>query len=174
MGELSVSERWTLLGETVRAIAQASTAGEIVDQAQAAGRRLANADGITIVKRIGSETDYVAEDAVEPLWAGLQFPIDKCLAGRAILQRRPVIIEDITQAGDIPLNVYLSTFVRSLIAVPIGQAAPTYAICAYWRIEGPIDLATQAIMIALARAMAAGFTLAEITELSAANAAGHD
>lgn len=164
---MTVAARWALLADTVRAMAQAATDAEVVALAQAAARRIARADGITIVKRIGEETDYLAEDTVEPLWTGLQFPIDKCLAGRAMTEERTIVVPDITHVEDIPLNVYLATFIRSLVAVPIGDHPPTHAICAYWRETGTIDPDAVALFEALARGIGAALALVEIADLAA-------
>lgn len=171
MADLDITARWALLAETVRAMAQAHSASDVVALAQAAARRIARADGITIVKRIGEETDYLAEDTIVPLWSGLQFPIDKCLAGRAMTEERTIIVPDITHVEDIPLNVYLATFIRSLVAVPIGDHPPSYAICAYWRETRPIDPDALALFEALARGMGAAFALVEIFDLAARNSA---
>lgn len=171
MAEITVAERWALLADTVRAMAQAISADEVVVLAHAAGRRIARADGITIVKRIGEETDYLAEDTIEPLWTGLQFPIDKCLAGRAMTEERTINVPDITHVENIPLNVYLATFIRSLVAVPIGDHRPTHAICAYWKETRPIDPDALLLFEALARGMGAAFALVEIFDLAARNSA---
>lgn len=169
MADLDIAARWGLLADTVRAMARAETAAQVVGHAQSAARRIAHADGITIVKRIGEETDYLAEDTIEPLWTGLQFPIDKCLAGRAMTEERTVIVPDITLVENIPLNVYLATFIRSLVAVPIGDHRPTHAICAYWKETQPIDPDALALFEALARGMGAAFALVEILDLAARN-----
>ena len=68
-----------------------------------------------------------------------------------------IIIPDITQVENIPLNVYLATFIRSVLAVPIRDGRPTHAICAYWRESGPIDPETIALMEALADGMTTCF-----------------
>jgi len=171
MTEITVAARWALLADTVRVMAQARSAADIVAVAHAAARRIAHADGITIVKRIGEETDYLAEDTIEPLWTGLQFPIDKCLAGRAMTEERTIVVPDITHVENIPLNVYLATFIRSLVAVPIGDHHPTHAICAYWRQTQPIDPDALALVEALGRGMGAAFALVEIFDLAARNGA---
>ena len=157
MTSMDMDDRRALLADTSRALAAAGSAAEVVAIVRPVARIIAQADGITIVKRIGEETDYLAEDTIEPLWSGLQFPIDKCLAGRAMTEERSVIIPDITQVENIPLNVYLATFIRSLVAVPIGDGRPTHAICAYWKGSGPIAADTVALMEALAQAMGAAF-----------------
>ena len=169
MAYLDITARWALLAETVHAMAQARSAADVVTLAHATARRIARADGITIVKRIGEETDYLAEDTDEPLWTGLQFPIDKCLAGRAMTEERTINVPDITHVENIPLNVYLATFIRSLVAVPIGDHPPSYAICAYWKETRPIDPDALVLFEALARGMGAAFALVEIFELAARN-----
>ncbi len=155
--DLTLAERWALLEATLRELKLAETPEALVDLVQPVARAIAHADGITIVKRIGEETDYLAEDTIEPLWTGLQFPIDKCLAGRAMVEKQTILVADITQVENIPLNVYLATFIRSLVAVPIGEPDPTYAICAYWKEAAPFDPETQALMEALAQAMGEAF-----------------
>ena len=66
-----------------------------------------------------------------------------------------VLITDITQVENIPLNVYLATFIRRLVAVPLGTPHPTHAICAYWREPGQIDPESVTLMEALCRALGA-------------------
>ncbi len=161
---LTVAERWALLAETLQLMLRAKTAAEVIEIVRPIARSIAQADGITIVKRIGQETDYLAEDTIEPLWSGLQFPIDKCLAGRAMTEENSVVVPDITQVENIPLNVYLATFIRSLVAIPIGDGRPSHAICAYWKETAPIDADTLALMEALGRSMGAAFAIIDVLE----------
>lgn len=132
---------------------QTSDAASLIECARASARNILGADGFTLVKRIGEQTDYLAENAIETLWAGMQFDIDKCLAGRAMLEEHTIVIPDITHVENIPLNVYLATFIRSLVAVPFGGVPPTHAICAYWREARSIDPDEVAITEAFARAI---------------------
>lgn len=169
MTDVDISARWALLAETVHEMTRSRSAADVVALAHRAARRIAHADGITIVKRIGEETDYLAEDTIETLWTGLQFPIDKCLAGRAMTEERTIIVPDITHVENIPLNVYLATFIRSLVAVPIGDHRPTHAICAYWKETRPIDPDALLLFEVLARGMGAAFALVEILDLAARN-----
>lgn len=164
--DLTLAERWALLEATLRELKLAETPEALVDLVQPVARAIAHADGITIVKRIGEETDYLAEDAIDTLWAGMQFPIDKCLAGRAMVEEQTVIIPDITHVEGIPLNVYLATFIRSLIAVPIGDVKPTHAICAYWQEAGLIDPETVTLMEALGRAMGGVIAMLDVLDLA--------
>ena len=157
-------DRWGLLCQTVAQLRGCSSAAAAIAIVQPVARRIARADGITIVKRIGAETDYLAEDAIGQLWAGMQFPIDKCLAGRAMTEEQTVVIADITQVENIPLNIYLGTFIRSLIAVPLGTPHPTHAICAYWREPGPIDRDSIALVETLCRALGAALDMFDVVD----------
>lgn len=166
MLELTIGDRWALLAEALRQMMQAKTIAEAVEIVRPVARSIAQSDGITIVKRIGQETDYLAEDTIEPLWAGLQFPIDKCLAGRAMVEEQTILVPDITQVENIPLNAYLATFIRSLVAVPIGDGRPAYAICAYWKEAAPIEEETVTLMEALGRGMGAAFAIIDVLGLA--------
>ncbi|MBA3838622.1 MAG: GAF domain-containing protein [Sphingomonas sp.] len=159
MAKLAIEARWSLLVDTIEAMTRSRSTAAIIELAAGSARQIAEADGITIVRRIGEETDYLIEDTIEPLWAGLQFPIDKCLAGRAMVEEQTIVISDINHVENIPLNVYLATFIRSLVAVPIGDPRPTHAICAYWRETRTIEPEAIALMEALGRAMGAAFAL---------------
>lgn len=159
--------RWEVLENTITKLRDCSTAASAIEIVHPVAREIARADGITIVKRIGDHTDYLAEDAIEQLWAGMQFPIDKCLAGRAMTEEQTVLIPDITQVENIPLNVYLATFIRRLVAVPLGTPHPTHAICAYWREPGQIDPECVTLMEALCRALGAVLDMFDVTEMVA-------
>lgn len=162
MTHLTVAERWKLLADTIDQLVQVTTIDAVIATVRPVARSIAQADGITIVKRIGEETDYLAEDAIDTLWAGMQFPIDKCLAGRAMVEEQTIIIPDVTHVEGIPLNVYLATFIRSVVAVPIGYGKPSYAICAYWQDAGPIDSDTVVLLEALGRGMGGVMTVLEV------------
>lgn len=161
------NNRWEVLENTITKLRDCSTAASAIAIVHPVARQIARADGITIVKRIGDHTDYLVEDAIEQLWAGLQFEIDKCLAGRAMTEEKTVLIPDITQVENIPLNVYLATFIRRLIAVPLGTPRPTHAICAYWREPGQIDAESVTLMEALCRALGAVLDMVDVTDMVA-------
>jgi len=84
------------------------------------------------VLRDDTRCHYVDEDAIAPLWKGQKFPMEACISGWAMLNRRPAVIPDITVDDRIPQDAYRATFVRSLAMVPIRQLAPVGAIGAYW------------------------------------------
>src|SRR5262249_8096012 len=95
-------------------------------------RRLAEADGATFVLRDGDRCHYADEDAIAPLWKGQRFPMEACISGWAMLNRRPAVIEDIYADDRIPHDAYRPTFVKSLVMVPIRTLDPIGAIGNYW------------------------------------------
>src|SRR5689334_23022439 len=71
-----------------------------------AARELTGADGATFVLRDGDLCYYADEDAISPLWKGQRFPLDTCISGWAMLNRQPVLIEDIYADARIPHDAY--------------------------------------------------------------------
>lgn len=97
-----------------------------------AARRLTGADGATFVLRDNNMCYYADEDAIAPLWKGQRFPMNICISGWAMLNRKPAIIEDIYQDSRIPHDAYRPTFVKSLVMVPVRSIDPIAAIGNYW------------------------------------------
>ena len=95
-------------------------------------RRLTGADGVTFVLRDNDKCHYVDEEAISPLWKGQRFPMERCISGWSMLNRLPVLIEDIFADERIPHDAYRATFVKSLIMVPVRRDDPVAAIGAYW------------------------------------------
>lgn len=131
-GALEGGQRVEHLVGVVRQLAAARTLEEIVDTVRHAARELSGADGATFVLRDGDRCRYVDEDAIEPLWKGRSFPLESCVSGWAMLNRLPVVIEDIYRDDRVPHDAYRPTFVRSLVMVPIRTEQPLGAIGAYW------------------------------------------
>ena len=104
----------------------------IMDIVRRAARALVHADGATFVLREGDRCFYAEEDAIAPLWKGQRFPLQACISGWAMLNRRPAIIEDIYLDSRIPHDAYRPTFVKSLVMTPIRTVAPIGAIGVYW------------------------------------------
>jgi signal transduction histidine kinase len=102
---------------------------EIVCQS---ARQLTGADGATFVMRDGELSYYINEDAIGPLWKGKRFPINACIGGWCILHGETVTIADVFNDERVPGEVYEPTFVKSLVMVPILEAAPIGAIGNYW------------------------------------------
>ena len=95
-------------------------------------RLIAEADGATFVLRDGNLCFYVDEDAIAPLWRGQRFDIGDCISGWAMINAEVVVIRDITVDDRIPQAAYRPTFVRSLVAVPLGTVDPVGTLGLYW------------------------------------------
>ena len=116
----------------VQRLALARTLETIQEIVRTTARRLTGADGATFVLRDGGQCFYADEDAISPLWKGQRFPLDRCISGWAMRNRRPAVIEDIYRDDRIPHDAYRPTFVKSLAMVPIRTLAPVGAIGNYW------------------------------------------
>ena len=97
-----------------------------------AARELTGADGATFVLRDKDHCYYADENAISPLWKGKRFPIDTCISGWAMLNKRAAAIKDIYADDRIPHDAYRPTFVKSLAMVPIRTIDPIGAIGNYW------------------------------------------
>jgi PAS domain S-box-containing protein len=126
------SQRLERLAQVVQDLSQARSLEAIVDVVRRASRLLASADGATFVLRDADLCHYVDEDAVAPLWKGKRFPIQHCISGWAMLNRTPAVVEDIYSDERVPHDAYRSTFVKSLVLVPIRKQSPIGAIGTYW------------------------------------------
>jgi signal transduction histidine kinase len=100
-----------------------------------AARELTGADGATFVLRDHDKCYYADEDAIEPLWKGMRFPIENCVSGWAMTHREEVVIEDIYADPRVPGDAYRPTFVKSLAMVPIRRLKPVGAIGNYWAVQ---------------------------------------
>lgn len=121
-----------LLVETIKQLSLARSLDAIVDIVKTGARQLNGADGATFVLRDGEFCHYVAEDAIGPLWQGKRFPLQTCISGWSMLNRRAAVIPDIYTDARIPVDAYRPTFVKSLVMVPIRAEAPIGAIGNYW------------------------------------------
>lgn len=119
----------------VRAVQELSLARDIEtirNIVRTTARELTGADGATFVLRDGDYCHYVDEDAIAPLWKGKCFPMEICISGWVMLNKQPVVIENIYEDHRIPADAYRPTFVKSLAMVPIRTTQPIGAIGNYW------------------------------------------
>jgi two-component system, cell cycle sensor histidine kinase and response regulator CckA len=116
----------------VRRLSIARSWHEVIEIVTHAARTLLHADGITFVLREGENCYYAEEDAVSPLWKGRRFPLDACISGWCMVERKSAVVPDIYQDDRIPQDAYKPTFVRSLAMVPVRQDDPIAAMGAYW------------------------------------------
>jgi PAS domain S-box-containing protein len=122
---------WELV-DAVQKLSFARSVADVQDVVRRAARRLTGADGATFILREGDFCFYADEDAIAPLWKGSRFPMEDCVSGWAMLNRRPVVIDDIYRDPRVPHDAYRPTFVKSLAMVPIRTAKPIGAIGNYW------------------------------------------
>ena len=121
------------LEEVSARFAAARMQDDVIAVVRATARQALGADGVTFVLRDGDFCHYIEEDAIGPLWKGKKFPIAACISGWAMLNNQTAAISDIYVDKRIPHDAYRSTFVRSLIMVPVRVESPIGAIGAYWR-----------------------------------------
>lgn len=131
--EIPTDNRLRLLAETLVDLSQTASHADVMGVLRSSARRLSGADGIAIVLRDGDRCHYIDEDAIAPLWKGSRFPMAICISGWAMIHGETVIVPDITADERIPQDLYLATFVRSLVMVPmLGDEEAWGAIGAYW------------------------------------------
>lgn len=121
-----------LLTEAIDKLSSVRTVEDIADIVRTTARRLSGADGITVVVRDGDRCRYIDEDAIEPLWKGLTFPMSACVSGWAMLNGETAVIPDIYADRRVPYDAYRKTFVKSMVMTPVRAANPLAAIGAYW------------------------------------------
>lgn len=129
---MSKSQSLNVLVKAVQELSLARNIETVMLIVRTAARRLTGADGATFVLRDGDKCYYAEEDAISPLWKGQRFPINVCVSGWAMLNRRPAVIENIYKDDRVPVDAYKPTFVRSLVMVPIRSMDPIGAIGNYW------------------------------------------
>lgn len=118
--------------DAVTALASARDEASVCAIVRRAARELTAADGVTFVLRQGGFCYYADEDAIAPLWKGRRFPLESCISGWVMLNKRYTAIADIYTDERIPHAVYRPTFVKSLLMMPVRRADPIAAIGAYW------------------------------------------
>jgi GAF domain-containing protein len=156
------AERRRKLVNALTHLASVETEAELVDALRAYARAIAGADGIAVVKREGARVSYIAEDATGPLWTGQRFPIETCISGIAMIERRPILISDIRADPRVPPATYAPTFVRAMAMFPIGLPEPVMALGVYWGMRHEIDANAFTLLAGLARS--AGSALTRIAE----------
>jgi signal transduction histidine kinase len=127
-----IVRRWSRLAAAAEQLAGARSQQSIVDILRATARKIVGADGIAIILRDADQCQYIAEDSFEPLWAGQRFPAEHCVSGWAMQRCETVVIPDIEIDPRVPLDAYRTTFVKSMVMVPIGRPEASAALGAYW------------------------------------------
>lgn len=150
----ALAARWSIAAEAMEAMAGARSLDAVTNVLRAFARRAVGADGIAVVLRDEDQCHYIAEDSMEPLWAGQRFPSASCVSGWAMEHQQTAVIADIFDDPRVPVDAYRHTFVRSMLMVPIGQVEPIAAVGAYWSEFGQPTDNEISLLEALARAAA--------------------
>lgn len=80
---------------TVQELSLARDLESIMRIVRTVARKLTGADGATFVLRDNGLCFYADEDAISPLWKGNRFPMEVCISGWTMLNKKSAIIEDI-------------------------------------------------------------------------------
>ncbi|MDF0541661.1 response regulator [Sphingobium sp. H39-3-25] len=150
--EKALVARWARAAEAIESLSGARNLDDIVEILRSSARRIVGADGIAIVLRDGEQCHYIAEDAMEPLWAGQRFPAETCVSGWAMRHGETASIPDVFIDRRVPQDAYRQTFVRSMLMVPIGRPDAVAAVGAYWSDVGRPIASQISLLEALARA----------------------
>lgn len=146
-----------LLVDTVEKLSTARSVEDIAVVVRSAARRLSGAQGVTVVVRDGDRCRYLDEDAIEPLWKGLTFPLTACVSGWAMLNGETAVIPDIYEDPRVPYDAYRPTFVKSMVMTPVRPSDPVAAIGAYWSERREPTRQEIEILQAVARVTATAF-----------------
>lgn len=122
-----------MLVEVIQELSMARSIEQIQTIVKHAARTLVGSDGSAFVLRERDFCYYVDEDAISPLWKGQRFDINACVSGWVMTKKQTVCIKDIYQDARVPVDAYRSTFVKSLVMVPIRSIDPIGAIGNYWQ-----------------------------------------
>ncbi|MFW5831393.1 MAG: PAS domain S-box protein, partial [Prolixibacteraceae bacterium] len=128
-----LNQRLGILIESIQQLSSVQSLDALQDIVAKSARKLIGADGATLVFKENGHCFYVNEDAIQPLWKGKKFPLDSCISGWVMQNKKPVAIEDIFSDDRIPKDVYEPTFVKSLVMVPVNISEPIGAIGNYWK-----------------------------------------
>lgn len=124
-----------LLTHTIEDLSQARSVDEVQRIVAVTARHITGCDGATLVIRDQENCFYADEDSITPLWKGKRFPLEACISGWVMLNKKPAVISDIYRDERIPHDAYRPTFVKSLIMVPVRRRYPIAAIGNYWSQE---------------------------------------
>jgi two-component sensor histidine kinase len=153
----SSPEALDLLVDAIEALSLARSVEDIAATVRSAARRLSGADGVTVVLREGDRCRYLDEDAIEPLWKGMSFPLEACVSGWAMLNGKTAVIPDIYADPRVPYDAYRPTFVKSMVMTPVRPADPVAAIGAYWAGQREPTAREVELLEAMARVTATAF-----------------
>ncbi len=129
---IKLNSRLSHLIDAIKDLSSARTLETVQQIVVASARKLTASQGAVFINREGDQCYCAEEDTIGPLWKGQRFRLDSCNGGLVILNRTPIIINDVYEDKNDPDRFYESTFVRSLALVPVNTENPVGAIGNYW------------------------------------------
>jgi len=121
-----------LLALTAQELTLCKDLNSVMFVVRSVARKLTQADGVTFVLRDNDMCYYADEDTISPLWKGSRFKVEFCISGWAMINKKYTCIEDIYQDERIPIDLYSTTYIKSLLMMPIRKIDPIGAIGCYW------------------------------------------
>lgn len=97
-----------------------------------AARQMASSAAATLSLRDGQHCHFVAEESASPLWPGRRLRLRDCLDGWVMEHKFPAIIPDIHADPRTRLPLYESTFIASLVIVPLRSSQPVGTLGIFW------------------------------------------
>ncbi|MGA7713976.1 MAG: ATP-binding protein [Rhizomicrobium sp.] len=155
---------WISLVSAVAQLSSVDSLASIIEIVRTTARDISGADGVTFVLREGDLCYYAEENTISPLWKGQRFPINNCIAGWCLLHDTPAVIPDIYADDRIPHDAYRSTFVKSLVMMPVRAIKPMAAIGFYWARTRDFDADEIALLEALGRSTSTAIAAAQLRE----------
>ncbi|HDR51416.1 MAG TPA: GAF domain-containing protein, partial [Mariniphaga anaerophila] len=128
-----LNQRLKILIESIQQLSAVQSLEKVQDIVVKSARKLIGADGATLVFRENDHCYYMNEDAIQPLWKGKRFPVNECISGWVMQNKKSVVIEDIYSDERILREVYNPTFIKSLAMVPVNINEPIGVIGNYWK-----------------------------------------
>lgn len=130
------TQRYVLAMESLLVVVQdlskARSLQGIIEIVLMAARQLTESDGSSFVLKVNGDCYYADEDAIAPLWKGQRLPMNICVGGWAMGNRQPAIIKDVYSDERVRYAIYKSTFVKSMVMMPIRIVNPIGCIGIYW------------------------------------------
>jgi diguanylate cyclase (GGDEF)-like protein len=142
------------LAKAVQELSLARRTEDVHEVARRASRALTGCDGATVALREGDTCFYADENAIAPLWKGRRVPLTSSISGWAMINAEAVVVPDIRSDARIVQDQFRSTFVSSLVVVPIRTLDPVGAIGNYWAQRHVPTSVEVSLLLALADATA--------------------
>jgi signal transduction histidine kinase/CheY-like chemotaxis protein len=108
------------LVQVVAELPRARDIEAVVAQGCSAARQLMGSDVSVMTFLEGEVCHVVGEDAAVPYWKGKRFPLKETFTGWVLEHHKPVVLDDMDDSRT-AYNTYRTTYVQSLVCVPMGN-----------------------------------------------------